>query len=79
MTIQSLVSFASLLRQLRTEARLTQEAGAAADAAATGGAVSICAIGGMAGVGKTAFAVHAALYRDLGYRLSEAHAVTGWP
>jgi len=39
---------------------LEQLAGAAADAAATGGAVSICAIGGMAGVGKTAFAVHAA-------------------
>jgi tetratricopeptide (TPR) repeat protein/transcriptional regulator with XRE-family HTH domain len=33
---------------------------AVADAAVTGGMVGICAIGGMAGIGKTALAVHAA-------------------
>ena len=37
-----------------------QLAALAAEAADSGGAVSICAIGGMAGIGKTAFAVHAA-------------------
>ena len=39
------------------EAELGELAGAAAGA---GGVVSVCAIGGMAGIGKTAFAVHAA-------------------
>ena len=39
------------------EAELGELAGSAAGA---GGVVSICAIGGMAGIGKTAFAVHAA-------------------
>ncbi len=34
----------------------------AASAGTAGGVVSICAIGGMAGIGKTAFAVHAAHY-----------------
>jgi transcriptional regulator with XRE-family HTH domain len=39
---------------------LRQLADSAVDAVSSGGVVSICAIGGMAGVGKTAFAVHAA-------------------
>jgi tetratricopeptide (TPR) repeat protein/transcriptional regulator with XRE-family HTH domain len=42
------------------ESELGQVAIAARDAAGSGGTVGICAIGGMAGVGKTAFAVHAA-------------------
>ena len=42
------------------QAELAQLMGMLASAAADGGAVSIHAIGGMAGVGKTAFAVHAA-------------------
>lgn len=37
-----------------------QVAALAAKAAGSGGVVAICAIGGMAGIGKTAFAVHAA-------------------
>jgi tetratricopeptide (TPR) repeat protein/transcriptional regulator with XRE-family HTH domain len=41
-------------------AELTQLLGAVDDLAADGGVVGIHAIGGMAGVGKTAFAVHAA-------------------
>jgi tetratricopeptide (TPR) repeat protein/transcriptional regulator with XRE-family HTH domain len=39
---------------------LQELVGAAAGAASSGGVVSIHAIGGMAGIGKTAFAVHAA-------------------
>ena len=42
------------------ELELGQLASAAQDAVGSGGIVGICAIGGMAGVGKTAFAVHAA-------------------
>ena len=42
------------------EREFRQLAALAAKAADSGGAVSICAIGGMAGIGKTAFAVHAA-------------------
>jgi tetratricopeptide (TPR) repeat protein len=42
------------------EREFRQLAALAARAADSGGAVSICAIGGMAGIGKTAFAVHAA-------------------
>ena len=41
-------------------AELTQLLGAIDDLAADGGVVGIHAIGGMAGIGKTAFAVHAA-------------------
>lgn len=41
-------------------AELGQLAAAAAPTAADGGAVSVWAIGGMAGVGKTTFAIHAA-------------------
>ena len=41
-------------------AELTQLLGAVDDLAAEGGVVGIHAIGGMAGIGKTAFAVHAA-------------------
>jgi transcriptional regulator with XRE-family HTH domain len=42
------------------DAELTQLFGAIDDLAADGGVVGIHAIGGMAGIGKTAFAVHAA-------------------
>jgi tetratricopeptide (TPR) repeat protein len=42
------------------QAELDQLTGTLTNTAATGGVVSIHAIGGMAGVGKTAFAVHAA-------------------
>jgi transcriptional regulator with XRE-family HTH domain len=42
------------------DAELTQLLGAIDDLAADGGVVGIHAIGGMAGIGKTAFAVHAA-------------------
>lgn len=42
------------------DAELGTLVAAADDAAGDGGAVAICAIGGMAGVGKTALAVHAA-------------------
>jgi len=42
------------------EREFQQLAGLAAKAAGSGGVVGICAIGGMAGIGKTAFAVHAA-------------------
>ena len=42
------------------ESELAQLTGAVADAAAGGGVVGIHAIGGMAGIGKTTFAVHAA-------------------
>jgi len=42
------------------ERELAYLVGAVTDAAVTGGVVGICAIGGMAGIGKTALAVHAA-------------------
>jgi hypothetical protein len=42
------------------EGEFRQLADLVADATSTGGVVGICAIGGMAGIGKTAFAVHAA-------------------
>lgn len=42
------------------ESEFRQLADLAAEAERSGGVVGICAIGGMAGIGKTAFAVHAA-------------------
>ena len=42
------------------EAELAHLVAAVAEAASSGGVVGICAIGGMAGIGKTALAVHAA-------------------
>jgi tetratricopeptide (TPR) repeat protein/transcriptional regulator with XRE-family HTH domain len=42
------------------QAELAQLMGALATSAAGGGVVGICAVDGMAGIGKTAFAVHAA-------------------
>jgi hypothetical protein len=68
------LSFAGLLRQLRNEAQLPRDTaaftgrqdelaqlmGTLAVAAAGGGVVGIHAIDGLAGVGKTTFAVHAA-------------------
>ena len=58
-----------------------------AGAAAVGGVVSIHAIGGMAGVGKTAFAVHAAHQLAADFRRAVflaaarpyARAAAGWP